>query len=192
MKSDHALNLPAFERVWMRSFTRWRQKCVLNPRMHIKGHQGSDPDGHPAAPGPDAPFSPLKEQLHPLLPPEEGQSAPKGEGDLDGSISKDAVAPPESECNTNAEENTNARKLDKLEHAFARKGPQNEASEAPEKTATGRKKAQKEAKQEDAELRQYPSLALVLLRVFGFSLLYAHVFKLAQDLIQYLNPLWLK
>ena len=46
-------------------------------------------------------------------------------------------------------------------------------------------------KQEDADLKRYPSLFLALLRVFWPTILKAHLCKLAQDLVQYLNPFWL-
>ena len=45
---------------------------------------------------------------------------------------------------------------------------------------------------EMAELRQYPSLLLVILRVFGRQLLHAQLLKRAHDIIQFLNPIWLK
>ena len=61
-----------------------------------------------------------------------------------------------------------------------------------ELSAEEKKRAAKaKAKQEDADLKRYPSLFLVLLRVFWRTLLKAHLCKLAQDLIQYLNPVWL-
>ena len=46
-------------------------------------------------------------------------------------------------------------------------------------------------KQEDEDLKRYPSLLLVLLRVFWRTLLKAHLCKLAQDLVHYMNPVWL-
>ena len=69
-----------------------------------------------------------------------------------------------------------------------------QASEKPttESSSQEKKRAAKaKAKQEDADLKRYPSVILVLLRVFWRTLLKAHLCKLAQDFIQYLNPVWL-
>ena len=62
-----------------------------------------------------------------------------------------------------------------------------------EKPSADEKKraAKAKQKQEDADLKRYPSLFLVLLCVFWRTLLKAHLCKLLQDLIQYLNPVWL-
>ena len=66
-------------------------------------------------------------------------------------------------------------------------------AQSDEKPSADEKKraAKAKQKQEDADLKRYPSLFLVLFCVFWRTLLKAHLCKLLQDLIQYLNPVWL-
>ena len=66
-------------------------------------------------------------------------------------------------------------------------------AQAGEKQSADEKKraAKAKQKQEDAGLKRYQSLFLVLFLVFWRTLFKAHLCKLFQDFIQYLNPVWL-
>lgn len=65
-----------------------------------------------------------------------------------------------------------------------------EAKRERKRAISARRQKQKQ-EEEDEDLKRYPSLFHVLLRVFWRSILRAHLCKLAQDLIQYMNPVWL-
>lgn len=69
---------------------------------------------------------------------------------------------------------------------------QKTATTANTKETRAHQEEKEKKRQEAAELRQYPSLLMVILHVFWRPMLHAQILKRAHDIIQFLNPIWLK